>query len=185
MASPLLFVVRAARSAGLSFDSVVSETAPARGGHREPDRKSVRERSGARPRLLPGLPWPTLQPCASPDHHPPRRRGTRALLCLRPARQQRRPFCLHRERPRNRDCGGPDVWDVPVAELPNPGELPSPTSKPPQPSWKEDDLDSDTLTVEWVATTELHPNPANPSLNDAAVGPVSDSLPRFGRPQPF
>ena len=46
-------------------------------------------------------------------------------------------------------------------------------------------MDSDTLTVEWVATTELHPNPANPRLNDAAVGPVADSLRRFGWQQPI
>ena len=46
-------------------------------------------------------------------------------------------------------------------------------------------MDSDTLTVEWVATSELHPNPANPRLNDAAVGPVADSLRRFGWQQPI
>ena len=35
------------------------------------------------------------------------------------------------------------------------------------------------------ATAELHPNPANPRLNEAAVAPVADSLRRFGWQQPI
>lgn len=46
-------------------------------------------------------------------------------------------------------------------------------------------MESNTLTVEWVALAELHPNPANPRLNDAAVDPVADSLRRFGWQQPI
>ena len=46
-------------------------------------------------------------------------------------------------------------------------------------------MDTRDLTVDWVATTELHPNPANPRLNDAAVDPVADSLRRFGWQQPI
>ena len=46
-------------------------------------------------------------------------------------------------------------------------------------------MESNTLTVEWVALAELYPNPANPRLNDAAVDPVADSLRRFGWQQPI
>ena len=41
------------------------------------------------------------------------------------------------------------------------------------------------LAIEWVATADLFPNPANPRLNDAAVGPVAASLRRFGWQQPI
>ncbi len=41
------------------------------------------------------------------------------------------------------------------------------------------------LAVEWVATDAVYPNPANPRVNDAAVGPVADSLRRFGWQQPI
>lgn len=41
------------------------------------------------------------------------------------------------------------------------------------------------LNVEWIKVSDLHPNPANPRLNDAAVGPVADSIRRFGWQQPI
>ncbi len=41
------------------------------------------------------------------------------------------------------------------------------------------------LAVEWVAIDAVYPNPANPRVNDAAVGPVSHSLRRFGWQQPI
>jgi len=43
----------------------------------------------------------------------------------------------------------------------------------------------ETQTIEWVGLADLYPNPANPRLNDAAVGPVADSLRRFGWQQPI
>ncbi len=46
-------------------------------------------------------------------------------------------------------------------------------------------LDVGELLVEWVTTGELFPNPANPRVNDAAVGPVAASLRRFGWQQPI
>ena len=46
-------------------------------------------------------------------------------------------------------------------------------------------MDTKTLTVEWVATDKVFPNPANPRLNDAAVAPVAGSLRRFGWQQPI
>jgi len=39
--------------------------------------------------------------------------------------------------------------------------------------------------VEWVPIGRLHGNPANPRINDAAVGPVAASLRRFGWRQPI
>lgn len=39
--------------------------------------------------------------------------------------------------------------------------------------------------MEWVSVEEVHLNPANPRHNDAAVGPVADSLRRFGWQQPI
>ncbi len=44
--------------------------------------------------------------------------------------------------------------------------------------------DSD-LTVEWVALGALHPNVANPRLNDHAVDPVASSIRRFGWQAPL
>ncbi len=41
------------------------------------------------------------------------------------------------------------------------------------------------LTVEWVPIDDVHPNPANPRLNDEAVSPVADSIRRFGWQQPI
>jgi len=43
----------------------------------------------------------------------------------------------------------------------------------------------ETLAVEWVAIERVFPNPANPRLNDDAVGPVAASLRRFGWRQPI
>ncbi len=44
--------------------------------------------------------------------------------------------------------------------------------------------DSD-LTVEWVRLDALHPNPANPRMNDHAIDPVASSIRRFGWQQPI
>ncbi len=41
------------------------------------------------------------------------------------------------------------------------------------------------LAVEWVAIDRLHPNPANPRVNDHAVEPVASSIRRFGWQQPL
>jgi len=42
-----------------------------------------------------------------------------------------------------------------------------------------------TLVVEWVPLARLHPNPANPRLNDPAVPHVAASIRRFGWRQPL
>lgn len=41
------------------------------------------------------------------------------------------------------------------------------------------------LRVEWVSIDDVHPNSANPRLNEAAVEPVAASLRRFGWQQPI
>lgn len=46
-------------------------------------------------------------------------------------------------------------------------------------------MDTTDFAVEWVSIDSVHPNPSNPRQNDAAVGPVADSLRRFGWQQPI
>ena len=46
-------------------------------------------------------------------------------------------------------------------------------------------MDKDCLEIEWVAIGRLFGNPANPRLNDNAIGPVAASLRRFGWRQPI
>ena len=45
--------------------------------------------------------------------------------------------------------------------------------------------DKSTLNVSWVSINRLYNSPANPRHNDEAVGPVADSLRRFGWRQPI
>ena len=41
------------------------------------------------------------------------------------------------------------------------------------------------LVVEWIPIDQVFPNPANPRLNEQAVGPVAESIRRFGWQQPI
>ncbi len=46
-------------------------------------------------------------------------------------------------------------------------------------------IETTELAIEWVGIDDVHPNLANPRVNDAAVEPVAASLRRFGWQQPI